>query len=111
MARPAPRCCAGAWRSPLASWRHLSKLLEGGGGGGVGGRGGGGGTPAPGSSRAPRLENCGLVAASCKDLCRLVASQVSLKDLDLGSNRLGDAGLAELCPGLLSPSSQLRALW
>nr|CAI9704839.1 unnamed protein product [Rangifer tarandus platyrhynchus] len=58
-----------------------------------------------------KLENCGLVAASCKDLCRLVASQVSLKDLDLGSNRLGDAGLAELCPGLLSPSSQLRALW
>ena len=46
------------------------------------------------------------MAANCKDLCGIVASQASLKDLDLGSNRLGDAGLAELCPGLLSPSSQ-----
>lgn len=51
------------------------------------------------------------MAANCKDLCGIVASQASLKDLDLGSNRLGDAGLAELCPGLLSPSSQLRTLW
>lgn len=58
-----------------------------------------------------KLENCGLTAANCKDLCGIVASQASLKDLDLGSNRLGDAGLAELCPGLLSPSSQLRTLW
>lgn len=81
------------------------------GGGRVGGCGGGRGTPAPGASRAPRLENCGLTAANCKDLCGIVASQASLKDLDLGSNRLGDAGLAELCPGLLSPSSQLRTLW
>ena len=44
------------------------------------------------------------MAANCKDLCGIVASQASLKDLDLGSNRLGDAGLAELCPGLLSPA-------
>lgn len=75
------------------------------------GQGRGGGSPAPGASCAPRLENCGLTAANCKDLCGIVASQASLKDLDLGSNRLGDAGLAELCPGLLSPSSQLRTLW
>ena len=83
---------------------------EWGGAGGTGGHGVGG-SPAPGASRAPRLENCGLTAANCKDLCGIVASQASLKDLDLGSNRLGDAGLAELCPGLLSPSSQLRTLW
>lgn len=88
----------------VSSWRERGRV-------GGGGRGGGGGTPAPGASRAPRLENCGLVAANCKDLCGIVASQASLKDLDLGSNRLGDAGLAELCPGLLSPSSQLRTLW
>lgn len=40
-----------------------------------------------------------------------MASQASLNELDLGSNPLGDAGIAELCPGLLSPGSQLKTLW
>ncbi|KAK2490167.1 hypothetical protein MC885_021696 [Smutsia gigantea] len=57
-----------------------------------------------------KLENCGLESANCKDLCGVVASKASLQELDLGSNRLGDTGLRELCPGLLSPSSRLRAL-
>ena len=79
---------------------------------GLGGRAGaGGGAPARSASRAPRLENCGLTPANCKDLCGIVASQASLHELDLGSNPLGDAGIAELCPGLLSPSSQLKTLW
>uniref|UniRef100_A0A8D1ARE9 Ribonuclease/angiogenin inhibitor 1 n=1 Tax=Sus scrofa TaxID=9823 RepID=A0A8D1ARE9_PIG len=58
-----------------------------------------------------RLENCGLTPANCKDLCGIVASQASLRELDLGSNGLGDAGIAELCPGLLSPASRLKTLW
>ncbi|XP_058382031.1 ribonuclease inhibitor isoform X1 [Diceros bicornis minor] len=58
-----------------------------------------------------KLENCGLTPANCKDLCGIVASKASLRELDLGSNKLGDAGIAELCPGLLSPSSQLKTLW
>ncbi|XP_032494857.1 ribonuclease inhibitor isoform X3 [Phocoena sinus] len=58
-----------------------------------------------------KLENCGLTPANCKDLCGIVASQASLNELDLGSNPLGDAGIAELCPGLLSPGSQLKTLW
>ncbi|XP_036867448.2 ribonuclease inhibitor isoform X2 [Manis javanica] len=57
-----------------------------------------------------KLENCGLESANCKDLCGVVASKASLQELDLGSNRLGDTGLRDLCPGLLSPSSRLRAL-
>lgn len=40
-----------------------------------------------------------------------MASKASLRELYLGNNRLGDAGIAELCPGLLSPSSRLRTLW
>ncbi|XP_053418635.1 ribonuclease inhibitor isoform X1 [Nycticebus coucang] len=60
---------------------------------------------------ALKLENCGVTATNCRDLCSAVASKTSLQELDLGSNRLGDAGLAELCPGLLRPSSRLRTLW
>ncbi|XP_054998279.1 ribonuclease inhibitor [Sorex araneus] len=58
-----------------------------------------------------KLDSCGLTSANCKDLCGLVASKASLSELDLGYNKLGDAGIAELCPGLLSPSSQLKTLW
>lgn len=40
-----------------------------------------------------------------------MAAKPSLSELHLGNNKLGDAGLAELCPGLLSPSSRLKTLW
>jgi ribonuclease inhibitor len=39
-----------------------------------------------------------------------VASNASLQELDLGSNKLGNAGIAALCPGLLLPSCKLRTL-
>ncbi|KAM8814437.1 ribonuclease inhibitor isoform 1-T2 [Rhynchonycteris naso] len=58
-----------------------------------------------------RLENCGLTSANCQDLCGIVAAKSSLCDLKLGDNKLGDTGITALCPGLLSPSSQLRTLW
>ncbi|XP_077629512.1 ribonuclease inhibitor [Crocuta crocuta] len=58
-----------------------------------------------------KLENCGLTSASCKDLCGVVASKASLQELDLGDNKLGDQGIATLCPALLHPSSRLRVLW
>lgn len=80
----------------------------------VGGQGGTAGRGSPQLTRhllCPRLENCGLTPANCKDLCGIVASKASLRELDLGSNKLGDVGIAELCPGLLSPSSQLKTLW
>ncbi|XP_036151472.1 ribonuclease inhibitor isoform X1 [Myotis myotis] len=57
------------------------------------------------------LESCGLTAANCQDLGGIVAAKASLSELHLGSNKLGDAGIAELCPGLLSPSSRLKTLW
>lgn len=81
------------------------------------GGGGGRGDGTTGASQlcrppcAPRLENCGLTPASCKDLCGVVASKASLQELDLGDNKLGDQGIATLCPALLHPSSRLRVLW
>lgn len=58
-----------------------------------------------------RLESCGITSANCKDLCDVVASKASLRQLDLGSNKLGNAGIAALCSGLLLPSCRLRTLW
>nr|XP_035939536.1 ribonuclease inhibitor isoform X1 [Halichoerus grypus] len=60
---------------------------------------------------ALKLENCGLTAASCEDLCGLLASKPSLQELDLGDNKLGDQGIATLCASLLQPSCQIRVLW
>ncbi|XP_052051841.1 ribonuclease inhibitor isoform X2 [Apodemus sylvaticus] len=58
-----------------------------------------------------KLENCGITSANCKDLCDVVASKASLQELDLSSNKLGDAGIAVLCSGLLLPSCRLKTLW
>ncbi|XP_070283237.1 ribonuclease inhibitor isoform X3 [Myotis yumanensis] len=58
-----------------------------------------------------RLEGCGLTAANCQDLSGILAAKASLKELNLGNNKLGDAGIAELCSGLLSPGSRLKTLW
>lgn len=72
-----------------------------------------GATPGLPSATFPvtRLENCGVTTANCKDLCAVVASKASLQELDLGCNKLGDEGIAELCPALLRASSKLRTLW
>ncbi|KAK1335381.1 hypothetical protein QTO34_003167 [Cnephaeus nilssonii] len=56
------------------------------------------------------LGGCGLTTANCADLCGIVAAKASLSELQLGNNKLGDAGIAELCPGLLSPGSRLKTL-
>ncbi|XP_037018984.2 ribonuclease inhibitor isoform X1 [Artibeus jamaicensis] len=58
-----------------------------------------------------KLESCGLTSANCQDLCGLLVAKASLRNLELGDNRLGDAGVAALCPGLLSPGCQLKTLW
>lgn len=40
-----------------------------------------------------------------------MTSKPSLQELDLGGNKLGNAGITVLCPGLLHPSCGLRTLW
>lgn len=57
------------------------------------------------------LQKCGVTAANCKDLCDVIAAKPSLQELDVGSNQLGDAGIAVLCSSLLHPSCRLRKLW
>ncbi|XP_012892557.1 PREDICTED: ribonuclease inhibitor-like, partial [Dipodomys ordii] len=57
-----------------------------------------------------KMESCGVTTANCRDLCDVV-SKAPLRELDLGSNKLGDAGLALLCPGLRLHGSQLQVLW
>uniref|UniRef100_A0A2K5C368 Ribonuclease inhibitor n=1 Tax=Aotus nancymaae TaxID=37293 RepID=A0A2K5C368_AOTNA len=58
-----------------------------------------------------KLENCGATSDSCRDLCSILASKASLWEPALGNNKLGDVGVAELCPELLHPSSSLKTLW
>ncbi|XP_016049544.1 ribonuclease inhibitor isoform X2 [Erinaceus europaeus] len=58
-----------------------------------------------------KLDSCGLGPEACSELSGLLSAKPSLRELDLGSNALGDAGVAALCPGLLSPGSRLRTLW
>lgn len=58
-----------------------------------------------------KLEDCGITSANCRDLCDIVASKPSLQELGLGCNKLGNAGIAALCPGLLHPSCRIRTLW
>lgn len=80
-------------------------------GGGRGAAGAAGPSPQPSRpSCASRLENCGLTAASCEDLCRVVAAKPSLQILDLGDNKLGDEGIATLCSSLLQSSCQIQVL-
>nr|KAF6398555.1 ribonuclease/angiogenin inhibitor 1 [Molossus molossus] len=46
-----------------------------------------------------KLESCGLTSANCQDLSGIVGAKASLRVLELGNNRLGDVGVAELCSG------------
>ncbi|XP_056657036.1 ribonuclease inhibitor isoform X3 [Monodelphis domestica] len=58
-----------------------------------------------------RLEGCGITSAGCKELSTVLQTKESLLELCLGENKLGDAGLAQLCEGILSPSCRLQTLW
>lgn len=56
------------------------------------------------------MENCGLTLTNGKEWCGIMSSKASLQELDLG-HKLGNLGIAQLCPRLLHPSSWNRALW
>ncbi|XP_006124919.2 ribonuclease inhibitor isoform X1 [Pelodiscus sinensis] len=57
------------------------------------------------------VENCHITTASCGDLSAVLASKPCLTDLSVGENKIGDAGLALLCQGLLNPTCQIEKLW
>ncbi|XP_043826129.1 ribonuclease inhibitor isoform X2 [Dromiciops gliroides] len=58
-----------------------------------------------------KLEGCGVTSANCKDLSMVLQTKESLQELCLGENKIGDAGLAQLYQGVLSPTCRLKTLW
>ncbi|XP_068964046.1 ribonuclease inhibitor isoform X2 [Petaurus breviceps papuanus] len=58
-----------------------------------------------------KLEGCGVTSANCKDLSTVLQTKESMQELCLGENKIGDAGLGQLCQGILSPTCNLKTLW
>ncbi|XP_036619176.1 ribonuclease inhibitor [Trichosurus vulpecula] len=58
-----------------------------------------------------KLEGCGVISANCKDLSTILQTKESMQELCLGENKIGDAGLEQLCQGILSPACNLKTLW
>ncbi|XP_037123120.1 NACHT, LRR and PYD domains-containing protein 3-like isoform X3 [Syngnathus acus] len=56
------------------------------------------------------LNNCNLSKKSCEVLASILSSSCSLRDLDLGDNKLYDNGLYELTYGLAKPQCTLQVL-
>ncbi|XP_053139963.1 ribonuclease inhibitor-like isoform X2 [Hemicordylus capensis] len=57
------------------------------------------------------LRECGLTTACCKSISSVLCTNSILKELHIASNPLKDAGVIELCEGLMSPSCNLQCLW
>ncbi|XP_053251326.1 ribonuclease inhibitor [Podarcis raffonei] len=57
------------------------------------------------------LRECGLTSACCKSLGSALSMNGTLKELHIGGNNLCDAGVTDLCEGVLSPSCNLQSLW
>ncbi|XP_013365549.1 PREDICTED: NACHT, LRR and PYD domains-containing protein 12 [Chinchilla lanigera] len=56
------------------------------------------------------LKICHLTAAACRDLASALSVNLSLTELDLGLNDLGDPGVLCLCEGLKEPQCGLQTL-
>lgn len=57
-----------------------------------------------------RLQCCQITSAGCRDLATALSTSLSLQELHLGDNDVGDAGVHLLCKGLKHPSCQLEKL-
>uniref|UniRef100_A0A8D0GKP0 Ribonuclease/angiogenin inhibitor 1 n=1 Tax=Sphenodon punctatus TaxID=8508 RepID=A0A8D0GKP0_SPHPU len=58
-----------------------------------------------------QLESCGITQAACGDLSTVLGTKPSLTELCIGENKIGDAGVALLCQGLLNPNCKIEKLW
>lgn len=66
---------------------------------------------APCPLEALRLESCGLSSGSCEAVGAVLAAKDSLREVDVSSNQLGDAGVARLCAELLKARCRVQTLW
>lgn len=57
------------------------------------------------------MKSCDLTAACCQHFSAMLTQNKCLLELQLSSNKLGDAGVEELCRGLGQPGTTLRELW
>ncbi|XP_043372691.1 NACHT, LRR and PYD domains-containing protein 3-like isoform X2 [Dermochelys coriacea] len=57
-----------------------------------------------------RLYMCRLTDAGCGDLAAVLSTSQSLRELELGANRLGVSGVRLLCEGLKHPNCKLQIL-
>ncbi|XP_078504508.1 ribonuclease inhibitor-like [Lissotriton helveticus] len=56
------------------------------------------------------LSRCGITGASCAALAAALRSSRSLLELDLGDNKLGDAGATLICDALKHPDTRLQKI-
>lgn len=57
-----------------------------------------------------RLQCCQITSTGCGDLAAVLSTSLSLRQLDLADNDIGDAGVQLLCEGLKHPSCRLERL-
>lgn len=57
------------------------------------------------------MKTCSFTTASCASFGEMLAQNKHLMELHLSCNKLGDAGVRELCEGLRQPGTVLRELW
>ncbi|XP_008934215.1 PREDICTED: ribonuclease inhibitor-like, partial [Merops nubicus] len=58
-----------------------------------------------------QLENCGITSDSCGEISAVLSNKSSLTDLSVGDNKIGDAGVALLCQGVMHPNCKIQKLW